>query len=160
MRVVRAHEEAGRLAMTEVLLGSSVLVAVMWLLIAVDTMRGWRRLPQLRDVSLPSGGDEPHVTIVVPARNEERGVTAGVSSLVAQDYPHFDVIAVEDRSTDATRGILEGLAAQHDRLQILPIDTLPDGWLGKNHAMWRGAQAAQGELILFTDADVEMDPCR
>ncbi|MDJ0976685.1 MAG: glycosyltransferase [Planctomycetota bacterium] len=139
-------------------LGSSVCLLALWVLLAVDVLRGWRQLPILRSLPVGDGGEQPHVTIIVPARNEERAVAAGVATLVAQDYGPLDVIAVNDRSTDRTGAILDELATGSDRLRVLHIEALPEGWLGKNHAMWRAAAEAKGELLLFTDADVEMDP--
>ena len=112
------------------------------------------------------------VSIVVAARNEERQLEAAVGTLLAQDYPDFEVVVIDDRSTDRTAAILERIAERWRReseraaragygrapLRVLHVDRLPEGWLGKNHALQRGAEVARGELILFTDADVMMRP--
>lgn len=100
----------------------------------------------------------PTVTIVVAARDEAMGVSACVRSLLALDYAGLDIIAVDDRSTDATGAILDRLAAQDARLRVIHVAELPPGWLGKNHAQWLGAGQARGELLLFTDADIEFAP--
>lgn len=100
----------------------------------------------------------PAVSILVAARDEAWGVEACVRSLLALDYPDLEVIAVDDRSTDATGAILERLAAQDARLRVIHVAELPPGWLGKNHAHWLGAGQARGELLLFTDADIEFAP--
>jgi chlorobactene glucosyltransferase len=102
----------------------------------------------------------PSVSVVVPARNEERGVEAGVRSHLAQDYPpeRFEVIVVDDRSTDATRGLLDALARTDPRLRVLSGAEPPDGWLGKPHALHQGAAAAAGDVLLFADADVVYAP--
>jgi chlorobactene glucosyltransferase len=96
----------------------------------------------------------PLVTVVVPARNEALNIQTCVSSLAASDYPDFEIVVVDDRSEDGTgelaRGVDPGGAR---RLTIVDGEDLPEGWLGKPWACWQGAQEAEGDLILFTDAD-------
>ncbi len=99
----------------------------------------------------------PRVSVVVPARNEEGNVEAAVRSHLAQDYPSLQVVAVDDRSTDRTPEILENLAREDSRLVVLSGTDPPEGWLGKPHALWKGAQVADGEVLLFADADVRYD---
>ena len=94
----------------------------------------------------------PRVSVLVPARNEERNIEACVTSLLTQDYPDFEVIVLDDHSTDHTLGILTRLA-QDSRLHVLEGRLLPEGWLGKHWACHQLDQAASGELILFVDAD-------
>src|SRR5213593_4817996 len=107
------------------------------------------RLPSARaDIMLPS------LSIVVPARDEAASIGRALGSLLAQDYPDLEVIAVDDRSADGTGDVLRDLAARDSRLLAVRVDDLPAGWLGKNHALWRGAERARGEWLLFTDADV------
>ena len=100
----------------------------------------------------------PKVSVLVPARNEERDLAAGVGSLVALDYPGFEVIVVDDRSTDRTGEILETLARQSPCLRVISGSDPPEGWLGKPHALALASRAATGELLLFVDADVRYDP--
>jgi glycosyltransferase involved in cell wall biosynthesis len=107
------------------------------------------RLPFARD-----GVMLPRLSVVVPARDEAAAIGRAVGSLLAQDYPDLEVIVVDDRSSDATGDVLRELAAHDPRLLTMRVDELPAGWLGKNHALWRGAEAASGEWILFTDGDV------
>jgi hypothetical protein len=104
------------------------------------------------------GLPRPQVSIIAPALNEQRHIEAAVRSLLAQDYAALEIILIDDRSTDATPQILARLAAAEPRLRCVTVRELPPGWLGKNHANWLGAQAARGELLLFTDADVVMAP--
>jgi glycosyltransferase involved in cell wall biosynthesis len=118
---------------------------------------GIRRIPVLEHVPETDLVDRsPPLSIVLAARDEERSVNESVESILAQDYPAmFEVIAVNDRSTDRTGEILEVLATKHpDRLRLLNVESLPEGWLGKTHALYTGATRAQGEWLLFTDADV------
>ncbi|MBX3444410.1 MAG: glycosyltransferase [Planctomyces sp.] len=96
----------------------------------------------------------PKVSIVVAARNEERNIESGVRSLLGVDYPDLEITVVNDRSTDGTAAILARVATDDPRLNVVMIDALPAGWLGKNHALQRGADGSRGEWLLFTDADV------
>jgi chlorobactene glucosyltransferase len=99
----------------------------------------------------------PPVSVIVPARNEERNIRRCVTSLLEQDYANFEVIVVDDGSTDATPRILEEIAQSHPRGSLLFVlrlrDNLPPGWAGKPHAIYRGTQEARGDWLLLTDAD-------
>jgi glycosyltransferase involved in cell wall biosynthesis len=143
--------------MHTILFWLAALAAVAQAGIVAEALIGNRHLRLLRDVPPPGPGEAPLVSVVVAARNEERGVRAGVASLLALRGV-AQVVAVDDRSDDATGAILDELAAGDARLHVLHLSELPAGWLGKSHALWRGAQAATGELLLFTDADVVMEP--
>jgi len=98
------------------------------------------------------------VSVVVAARNEQRHLRQALESLMAQDYPRLEIIVVNDRSTDDTAAIVNNLARSHGGLRVIHITRLPHGWLGKNHALYVGAQQASGDYLLFTDADVIMHP--
>ena len=78
--------------------------------------------------------------------------------MLQQDYGNLEFIIVNDRSTDNTGAILAQMEKKHPRLQVHTVTTLPPGWLGKNHALQYGAERATGEIVLFTDADVVMQP--
>jgi cellulose synthase/poly-beta-1,6-N-acetylglucosamine synthase-like glycosyltransferase len=106
----------------------------------------------------PPPGPFPALTVVVPCRDEARGVDAAVRSLLAQDLPDLQVVAVDDRSTDGTGELLDRLAARDARLEVIHVAALPPGWLGKNHACAAGARRARGGWILFTDGDVVFAP--
>jgi hypothetical protein len=113
-------------------------------------------LPRL--AALPPDPSPPPLSVVVPCRNEAAGVEAAIRSLLAQALPRLQVVAVDDRSEDATGAILDRLAAADPRLEVLHVTSLPGGWLGKNHAMHAGGRRARGEWILFTDGDVVFAP--
>jgi len=100
----------------------------------------------------------PKVSIIVPARDEEAKIDAAMRSKLAIDYPQLELIAVDDRSQDATGAILDRLAAEDPRLSIVHLDSLAEGWLGKSHAMHVAASRATGDYLLFTDADVFFAP--
>lgn len=119
-----------------------------------------RRIEYLKDFNpvADDGNDLPSVSIIVPARNEAQEIERAVLSLLKLDYPRVELIAIDDRSTDATSEILDDLAKRHPQLQVAHVNDLPAGWLGKNHAMHVAARKAAGEWLLFTDADVVMQP--
>ncbi len=134
-------------------------LAVLWTQFAFR-FRRIAALPDLRrlDDRLPDGQSWPRLSVVVACRNEAANVRRALSSLLAQDYPSLEIVAVDDRSEDATGAILRDLASAHPALRVTRVDTLPPGWLGKTNAMQQGAAAATGEWILFTDADVLFAP--
>lgn len=100
----------------------------------------------------------PLVSVIVPACNEEAAVERCLRSLLAQDYPAVEVIALDDRSTDRTGEIMERLACEDGRLRVHRVRTLPEDWLGKNHANYVGAGLARGSWLLFTDGDIIFQP--
>ena len=102
--------------------------------------------------------DQPFVSILVPARNEERNIEACVRSLLAQNYPNFELIVLNDHSSDGTAAILARLARSDSRLRVLDGAPLPEGWPGKHWACQQLSQAARGEYVLFTDADTRHEP--
>ncbi|MDQ3309423.1 MAG: glycosyltransferase [Gemmatimonadota bacterium] len=140
------------------LLGLAALTLLGWVGLVVQLGLGRRHMQQLADVPLPDGRTLPRMSVIVTALNEERSIEQALRSLLAQQYPDFEVVVVNDRSTDATGAILDRMAMGEPRLRVVHNRELPAGWLGKNHAMQRGAQMATGEWLLFTDADVIFAP--
>jgi len=135
---------------------AGIIPALAWLVRVAGAARGMPFIPEIsgEDWNL-SAPRNPRLSVIVPALNEEENVEAALRSLVAQDYQNLEIIAINDRSTDSTGEVMERVAAESaGRLRVLHIDHLPEGWLGKPHAMWRGAQLASGDWLLFTDADV------
>lgn len=106
--------------------------------------------------SWPAPPRLPFVSILVPCRNEAGNLPPLLKSLKALRYPHFEVIIIDDQSTDETYDIAAGLA--DERVRVLRAPAKPEGWVGKNWACWVGAAEAQGELLLFTDADTVHSP--
>lgn len=141
------------------------MIALVWAVHWLEAATGMPRIPEITRaewdvaadeiVSAESGQITPKVSIVVPARNEAQTIEPALRSLRHLDYPNYELIAVNDRSEDATGEIMERLAAEEGgAVRVVHISELPPGWLGKTHAMWAGAKAGTGEWMLFTDADV------
>jgi chlorobactene glucosyltransferase len=102
--------------------------------------------------------DFPSVSILVPARNEEKSIDLCIQSLLAQDYPSYEVIALDDQSSDGTLNMLEQIASSQPRLKVLVGTPPPEGISGKNWACAQLADQSQGDLLLFTDADTVFKP--
>ncbi len=95
----------------------------------------------------------PLISVCVPARNEARNIRRCVDALLAQDYPNFEIIILDDRSTDGTAKILAELSQTDDRLKVIHGNELPSGWAGKPHALMQASAVARGEWLCFVDAD-------
>lgn len=133
------------------------LGSIVWFALGVEWFRGMRGIPLLSEAGGPGILERyPALSVIVPARNEDKSIRVSVETMLNQAYPgEFEVVVVDDRSTDGTGRILDSLQrAYPDRLKVLRVHDLPEGWLGKNHALYLGARSAQGEWLLFTDADV------
>jgi glycosyltransferase involved in cell wall biosynthesis len=167
---------------------AGTILALAWVSRIVDAALG---MPSVADVSRPewdrnpvSPAGNPRVSIIVPARNEEETIEQALNTLLALDYDNYEVIAVNDRSTDSTGEIMERIEKDprpFDKLRAGSVPAknagtrtghpyhaptfrvvhhreLPAGWLGKTHAMWTATNQATGEWLLFTDADVLFKP--
>ena len=138
----------------------AILVLVVWGLTALDLVVGTffftPALRRSRDLS-PCHPSTPSVSIIFAAKNEAAHVRSALRTMLAQEYPHFEVIAVNDRSSDETLSEMKACAGD-PRLKVLDIQNLPAGWLGKTHALQQGYLASSGRWLLFTDADVMFDP--
>jgi glycosyltransferase involved in cell wall biosynthesis len=152
---------------------AGAILALAWFSRIVDAALG---MPSVADVSRPEWdrnpvppSGNPRVSIIVPARNEEETIEQALQTLLALDYDNYEVIAVNDRSTDRTGEIMERISqnphpvAQNATrmghpLRVIHHTELPPGWLGKTHAMWAAANHATGDWLLFTDADVMFKP--
>jgi cellulose synthase/poly-beta-1,6-N-acetylglucosamine synthase-like glycosyltransferase len=163
---------------------AGTILALAWFSRIVGAALG---MPSVADVSqpewdrnpvLPAGN--PLVSIIVPARNEEEIIEQALNTLLTLDYDNYEVIAVNDRSTDSTGQIMERMEKNHQlstssgqgfsqkaretghptsrSFRVLHHTELPGGWLGKTHAMWTAANQATGDWLLFTDADVLFKP--
>jgi hypothetical protein len=129
-----------------------------WLWVAYAAVRLRRDVPHLNNLQAPDPAVWPRVSVVVPACNEADKIEAAARTLLAQDYPDLEVVLVDDRSTDSTGAVIERLAADDGRVRPIRLAHLPDGWIGKVHALARGLEASRGQVVLFTDADVHFRP--
>jgi glycosyltransferase involved in cell wall biosynthesis len=154
---------------------AGTILALAWISRIVDAALG---MPSVADVSRPewdlnpvSSAGNPRVSVIVPACNEEETIAQALNMLLALDYDNYEVIAVNDRSTDLTGEILEQMEKTHfsqktrgkghpnfSSFRVIHHTELPSGWLGKTHAMWTAAKEANGDWLLFTDADVLFKP--
>lgn len=143
-------------------------LALIWIVKAWAVRRGIHEFefPPIPDDEPPASGTAaesigdacPAVSLIVPCRDEADHIHRALSTLLAIDYDRLEIIVVDDRSTDGTTEQLHALAATHRNLVVLRVDELPEGWLGKCHALHLGASRAAGEWLLFADADVSQDP--
>jgi chlorobactene glucosyltransferase len=125
------------------------LTALFYALRSLRVLSGWERIPAVSD----SDANAPSLSIVVPARDEQRSIETCVRSLVAQHGVDAEVIVVNDNSTDATATILRALQSEFPALRVIDGAPLPVGWIGKPWACAQGADVARGAWLLFTDAD-------
>jgi glycosyltransferase involved in cell wall biosynthesis len=134
------------------------LIAFLWIFQGIRAAIGMSRLPWLSDTPPISSVDAPGVSVIFAARDEAEKLSGAVQSMLALDYPNFEIVAVNDRSRDRTREILHEFERRSPRLNVIDILELPSGWLGKPHALVAGVEHSRGEWLLFTDADVHFAP--
>ena len=134
------------------------LVAAFWVLHGIRAAYGARRLPWLKYFEPAQDAACPSISLIFAARDEEEKLPAALATLARIDYPRLEIIAVDDRSLDATGRILDEFSADHPRLRAAHISELPNGWLGKTNALQKGYETSSGEWLLFTDADVRFQP--
>jgi glycosyltransferase involved in cell wall biosynthesis len=132
----------------------SALIAFFWLTHGLRVAFGAMRLPFIKDCPPAADADCPRISLLFAARDEEEKLPAALASLAAIDYPHLEIIGVDDRSQDATGRILDEFAAAHQRFRAVHVTELPPGWIGKPHALQKAYETSTGDWLLFTDADV------
>ena len=128
-----------------------------WLWIARAMWLVRRGVPRLVDAHPPDPARWPRLSVIIPACNEADRIEPAARTLLAEDYPDLELVFVDDRSDDATGAIIDLLAAGDPRVKAIHIRELPDGWLGKVHALHRGFAQSSGEFVLLTDADIHFE---
>ena len=129
-----------------------------WLMNLLLMVQCVRHIPLLSDLAPRTPQTWPRVSVVIPACNEAHTVEAALRSHLATDYPHIELLPVDDRSHDGTGTIIDRLATEDARIRPVHITELPEGWLGKVHALHTGTQQATGDWLLFADADTHVRP--
>lgn len=141
-----------------ILLIYAVAAATYWFWMAYCAVEANRLMPRLAKLNPRDPSVWPSVSLVIPACNEEKDIEAAGRKMAGQDYPHLEVVMIDDRSTDATGAIIDKLAAENPAIKAVHITELPAGWLGKVHALHCGVGRCRGEWLLFADADIHMKP--
>jgi glycosyltransferase involved in cell wall biosynthesis len=134
------------------------LIASLWLIQGIRAGVGMARLPWLSNAPPLSLDMAPSLSVIFAARDEAQKLSSALETLLAQDYPEFEVVAVNDRSQDQTPAILHEFERTNPNLKVIDIANLPPGWLGKPHALVAGFEQSRGEWLVFTDADVHFAP--
>ncbi len=135
-----------------VLVAILAAVAITWILLIRSMWITFRDSPFL-DRFEPKIHDNPKVSVILPARNEENFIEKCLSSLINQDYGNYEIIAIDDRSDDRTGEIIKKIAKDNPKVKYVLAEPKPEKWMGKNWACVEGYKKASGELLLFTDAD-------
>lgn len=142
-----------------VLLGLALITCITLTVTMLEFLIGFKKILNLSHQVTIEEDKLPSISIIFGALNEERDIENALKTMLVIDYPTYEIIAIDDRSTDKTPIILDQYQKKYpDRLHVTHIKELPAGWLGKNHALHLGAQQAKGNWLLFTDADVIMKP--
>lgn len=126
-----------------------------WIYFLAYMTKSFRQAPTLELYDRAGANRTPKVSVILPARNEEQYIARCIDSLLAQDYSNFEIITINDSSTDRTGEIMEEYAARDHRIIHVNAPPKPEGWAGKNWACHQGYLRAKGDVLLFTDADTE-----
>jgi glycosyltransferase involved in cell wall biosynthesis len=124
-----------------------------WIYLLFFMIKSLRQTPRLARIKNIKNNNFPRVSIIVPARNEETYIRKCVDSLVKQDYPDFEIILVNDESSDKTLEIMYEYKISNSTIQVVNVNQPGDDWMGKNWACYQGYLKSSGNLLLFTDAD-------
>ena len=129
-----------------------------WLYLFIYTIKSFKQSPILESFDRSTLNEFQKVSVILPARNEEKYIGRCLDSLLKQDYSNFEIIAINDSSSDRTEEIMRQYAVQSSNIIVINADPKPDGWVGKNWACYQGYLKASGEVFLFTDADTVHSP--
>ncbi len=129
-----------------------------WLKRLYDLVQSWRKVPKLTaSVKASDLPDLPLISVIIPAHNEEATITKCVESVLNQDYPHLELVVVDDRSSDATLKLALKAFEGHNNCKIIEVRDLIPGWTGKCYALHKGVQQASGKWLAFLDADTTLN---
>ena len=144
--------------MTTILTILAGLASLHWLARIGEALRARSSPFRVREGQYTVATDGELVSVLIPARDEEANIARCLRSVLAQDHPRIEVIVLDDRSTDRTGAIVDGFAAQDQRVRRVAGEPLPAGWKGKCHALHQASAGASGSWLLMIDADVELAP--
>jgi cellulose synthase/poly-beta-1,6-N-acetylglucosamine synthase-like glycosyltransferase len=116
----------------------AIITLIYWCVVLGNVFRGMYTVRSLAQYILPPGTALPTLSIIVAARNEKDRIGEALKSLIATEYPNKEIIVVDDRSTDGTGILLHNVVAGCAECKVVEIKSLPEGWLGKNHALFSG----------------------
>ena len=133
------------------ILSASLFILLILFIVAIKNRLAFK---PIQSTSLLSNKQLPFISVLIPARNEEKGIQQCVESLINQQYPSYEIIVLDDNSTDNTLKILETICLKHpEKLKVIQGKSLPNDWMGKNYACHQLSTIAKGEYLIFTDAD-------
>jgi glycosyltransferase involved in cell wall biosynthesis len=135
----------------------SLLIASFWVFLGLQTAYGARKLPRIRNIGPAADSECASISLIFAARDEEAKLPEALRTIAELDYPRLEIIAVDDRSQDATGRIIDEFAVRDSRFHAVHIAELPAGWLGKPHALQAAYERASSDWLLFTDADVKFE---
>ena len=141
------------IVLVAVLIPINVGILACWSYFLIFVIWSISRSPKLEWSARFRIKSKPKVSIIVPARNEEKSISKCIRSLLSQDYDNYEVIAIDDSSTDETLSIISKLSENDNRLMVVKSPPRPEDWVGKNWACFHGYKKSTGEILLFTDAD-------
>lgn len=139
------------LAVAYGLVGTGYWLWMLWAAVQVA-----RKVPRLDRLDPPEPPQWPSLSVLIPACNEEDTLEPAIQKLLQEDYPQLEIVLINDRSTDRTGRIIDQIAGRDARVQAVHITQLPEGWLGKVHALDQGFLRSRGEWVLLMDADVQL----
>ena len=129
-----------------------------WFYLLVYMLKSFRQSPKLQCYDSSVSHNTPKISVILPARNEEKYIARCLDSILKQDYINFEIIAVNDSSTDRTGVIIQQFARKSPKIVAVSAGPAPVGWVGKNWACFQGYLKATGDIFLFTDADTVHSP--
>jgi len=133
-------------------------ISGVWIYFLAYMSKSFRKAPRLESFDRSGVTHSPRLSVILPARNEENYIARCLDSLLAQDYANFEIIAINDSSTDRTGEIIKEYAIKDSRVVSINAPPKPEGWAGKNWACHEGYLQAKGDVLLFTDADTQHAP--
>lgn len=144
------------MVLTNLLEVYSLIAGIGWIGVIIYVIIGFRNIQSLPDQ--PVAETEPAVAMIIAVRNEEEDLENALQSICNINYRNYRIIVLNDRSTDNTGVILARMKVRYPAINIVTINNLPDGWLGKNNALYQGYLQSSEEWMLFTDADIVFHP--